>query len=111
MNDTAAGQSPLERPVRPLLQRLRDVERDGMTFAGEAADAIEDLSRQLDQAINDADCAIEHARREVASALDARKFVHAESSRIYARLAAAVRAGADDATLAQLLRDEVNARA
>lgn len=46
----------------------------------------------------------------VAAALDAREFVHAESSRIYARLASAVRAGSDDATLASLLRSEVNAR-
>jgi hypothetical protein len=37
--------------------------------------------------------------------------MHTESSRIYARLASAVRAGADDATLARLLRSEVASRA
>ena len=72
----------VERPVRPLLQRLRDVERDGMTFAGEAADAIETLSRQLDQAINDADCAIEHARRVDAKEREARSALR-ELTRIY----------------------------
>lgn len=49
--------------------------------------------------------------QRVREALDAREFIHAESSRIYARLAGAVRAGADDATLAKLLRAEVDARA
>ena len=47
----------------------------------------------------------EHAIRR---ALDERDQVHAESSRIYARLASAVRAGADDATLGRLLRAEVD---
>lgn len=51
-----------------------------------------------------------YAAQAVAAGLDAREFVHAESSRSYARLASAVRAGADDATLASLLRAEVNAR-
>ena len=48
--------------------------------------------------------------RRVQAALDDRAFVHAESSRIYARLAGAVRAGADDAMLAAILRAEVEAR-
>ena len=43
--------------------------------------------------------------------LRARSGIHAESSAIYARLASAVRAGADDATLGRLLRAEVGARA
>jgi hypothetical protein len=36
--------------------------------------------------------------------------IHTESSRIYARLAGAVRSGADETTLARLLRDEVRQR-
>ena len=36
--------------------------------------------------------------------------IHTTSSRIYARLACAVRAGVEDAALAQMLRAEVNAR-
>jgi hypothetical protein len=36
--------------------------------------------------------------------------IHTESSRIYARLAGAVRAGADDASLARMLRHEVLSR-
>jgi hypothetical protein len=43
-----AGSAPVERPVRPLLERLRDVQRDGMTFAGEAADEIERLRAALE---------------------------------------------------------------
>jgi hypothetical protein len=46
----------------------------------------------------------------VRAALDARDAVHAESSRIYARLACAVRAGADDAMLGALVRAEVAQR-
>lgn len=46
----------------------------------------------------------------IAEALNEREFVHAESSRIYARLASVVRAGAGDAALADLLRKEVEAR-
>lgn len=43
-------------------------------------------------------------------ALAEREFVHAESSRIYAMLASAVRNDASDAQLAQLLRDAVHDR-
>ena len=48
--------------------------------------------------------------REVAAALNEREFIHAESSRIYARIAGAVRAGADDHALAALVRKEVAER-
>lgn len=51
----------------------------------------------------------EAEERELRAAAE-RSGIHAESTRIYARLASAVRAGADDATLARLLRDEVAAR-
>lgn len=44
------------------------------------------------------------------NAIDERRFVHAESSRIYSRLASAVRSGACDATLVNLLRNEVYRR-
>jgi hypothetical protein len=50
----------------------------------------------------------EHA---IAQALRERQDIHAESSRILGRLGSAVRAGADDATLGRLLRDEVQSRA
>jgi len=43
--------------------------------------------------------------------LEDRGRIHAESSRIYARLAGAVRAGADDAALSRMLREEVRNRA
>lgn len=43
-------------------------------------------------------------------ALAEREFVHAESSRIYAMLASAVRNDATDTELAQLLRDAVRDR-
>ena len=43
--------------------------------------------------------------------LEERGRIHGESSRIYARLASAVRAGADDVVLGQLLRAEVRNRA
>ena len=75
--------SQVKRPVKPLLQRLRDVERDGMTLAGEAANAIENLSRQLDQAIKDADRAIEHARRVDAKEREALRSALRELTRIY----------------------------
>ena len=42
--------------------------------------------------------------------LNERGQVHGESSRVYARLACAVRAGADDSALAKMLRDEVKSR-
>jgi hypothetical protein len=58
-----------------------------------------------DQAALDAAVAAERERWEH------RDDIHTESSRIYARLACAVRTGADDAALARLLRHEVNARA
>ncbi len=45
-----------------------------------------------------------------ASAAISRISLHAESSRVYARLAAAVRAGAKDSDLAELLRSEVAKR-
>ena len=51
-----------------------------------------------------------HAAEAVRLALTDREFIHAESSRIYSRLAGAVRAGADDAALARMLRAEVDAR-
>lgn len=72
-----------QRPVRPLIERLRDVERDGMTFAGEAANAIEDLSRQLDQAINNADCAIDNARWAYAKECETLRAALRELTRIY----------------------------
>ncbi len=46
----------------------------------------------------------------ISNALDAREFEHAESSRIYARLASAVRSGCEDEALARVLREEVNKR-
>ena len=51
-----------------------------------------------------------YAAEAVRLALTDREFIHAESSRIYSRLAGAVRAGADDAALARMLRAEVDAR-
>lgn len=86
MTDTEqrpAVMSQVKRPVKPLLQRLRDVERDGMTLAGAAANAIENLSRQLDQAIKDADHAIEHARRVDAKEREALRSALRELTRIY----------------------------
>lgn len=68
------------------------------------------------------DCARNRVRRYVMEmvaaererwkeALERRGRIHGESSRIYARLASAVRAGADDVVLGQLLRAEVRNRA
>ncbi len=48
--------------------------------------------------------------RQVRAALDDREFVHAESSRVYARIASAVRNGLDDAPLAAMVRAEVATR-
>ena len=45
-----------------------------------------------------------------AEILEERGKIHGESSRIYARLASAVRGGADDSALAKMLRNEVNSR-
>ena len=52
----------------------------------------------------------EYADQCVRKALTEREFVHAASSRVYARLASAVRAGMSDALLVQMLRAEVAAR-
>lgn len=56
MSENASGQGPLERPVGPLLERLREAETD-YTVAwgsgdlyGEAADAIERLESMEDAA-------------------------------------------------------------
>ena len=49
MSENAAVKCPLYRPARPLLERLRDVERDGMTFAGEAANEIEALRKAIEE--------------------------------------------------------------
>lgn len=54
--------SPVKRQVRPLLERLRDVARDGMTFAGEAADEIERLRAQLEIAQSAVQAAIRAAQ-------------------------------------------------
>jgi len=47
----------------------------------------------------------------VHAALSEREFVHAESSRILARLAAVIRAGASDDVIAECLENEINHRA
>ena len=47
----------------------------------------------------------------VNTALNEREFVHAESSRILARLAAVIRAGASDDVIAECLENEINHRA
>jgi hypothetical protein len=44
------------------------------------------------------------------NAVEEREFIHAESSRIYARLACAVRAGASDTSLATMIRKAVAKR-
>lgn len=46
----------------------------------------------------------------IAEALNERESIHSESSRIYARLASALRNGVDDLTVGKLLRDEVRQR-
>lgn len=49
-------------------------------------------------------------KQTVQDALNGREFIHAQSSRIYAKLASAVQAGADDITLGRLLRAEMQTR-
>ena len=46
----------------------------------------------------------------IADALNERENIHAESSRIYARLASALRNGVDDLTIGKLFRNEVRQR-
>ena len=46
----------------------------------------------------------------VAEALNERENIHDESSRIYARLASALRNGVDELTIGKLFRDEVRQR-
>lgn len=101
-----ADEGRLDRRVRPVgyVQRMgsyQGVPAYGCLLTIEAERHMKVNDPLYDKAALDA---------AVAAALEAREFVHAESSRIYARLAGAVRAGADDTTLASLLRSEVNAR-
>mgnify|MGYP003554182048 CR=1 FL=1 len=68
---------------------------------------LADARTKARQAI-DAAVAAERGRWE--ALLEDRAQIHGESSRIYARLASAVRAGAGDIVLGQLLRAEVQGR-
>mgnify|MGYP000007488251 FL=1 len=68
---------------------------------------LADARTKVHRAINAA-VAAERGRWE--ALLEDRAQIHGESSRIYARLASAVRAGAGDIVLGQLLRAEVQGR-
>lgn len=98
-----ADDGPVERVVRPAAWALAKDGRPYMLkYERDNRSDVYSWAPLYDQAALDA---------EVANALDSRAFIHAESSRIYARLAAAVRAGANDATLGKMLRAEVMNRA
>ncbi len=116
----SATPSPAQERVEPVGDT--GLLRECLRFINECAatdwqrEIVGKLFARLGVLVEDATNTLERDMRNYAVAAERKKWaerndIHTESSRIYSRLASAVRAGADDYSLARLLRCEVNSRA